>query len=634
MADRTLPGLGIVQRQVTARPTQALQGQRVDANIMPGADSFAKGLAQFADTGTAVVRQQHQDNQDAQAAVADIGLDGYNKSMKARLEAEPDLFDRPDDLAKFDQELRDSYFKDVTDDRIREKVTMRVDGLLQSTGTAWKYEKEAKQRFDLGSRTMQLNVEKLEAQYAAGDITEEQATSQIKTLFTSLRESPSFRLSKETSEKLVQNLQEAYAKDGTRRLLLAKAFKDDENISTETRLTLHLDQVEAEKLTTQEKETKKFELLKSWEPLIQSGKFTWAMGEKAVKAGLVTAGDIRSSMRYQQTEMERKIKEAQKAAAIATGNPLQMDAKTFKKWEEQARATLPKDRYYSLMHQTGGANPVVVAQADRAFSTASSLVETEAQIPEAFRQFTQGDAAYLYGAGLLSQHLPPERLEDTATYMFMTQTLGKSPVDAYNLMVKGGFEKYSDVDRMRLANLKSSLRSSPGFFGGGGLGLDKDAPNNIIDATASLSMKLAKAGMDPDAATKTAKEMVKTAYVSTDYGPLPKARFGMYTSEEGLKKRLDYTAEETVKRLNADGNDIKKGDLQVMLLDNGRFTFTQRGGVTPVSMTAYRLMTDNAPETPDGTQTVEGARQDKVINDTIKSKPTDGITASQAWRDR
>jgi hypothetical protein len=597
-----------IQRQVTARPVAGLQGRQDSARIDPSANALVQGLASFADAAAGVVRQKESENQDAQAAVADIGLDGYQRAMKGALDARPELYAQPEELAKLDQEMRGTYFKDITDERIKGRVTARVDGWLQSSAATYKYAKQEQDRYNLAGRTLQLGVEKLEAAVKAGQGTPEEAQAQLKQLIGTLRTSPSFMLSQERVEKLIEQAQDVYAKDGSRRLLLAQTFMNDEGISPELRQSLQLDEVHAMKQTDAEKEQAKFAIYQKWEGLINKGRFSWAEGQKAVDAGIVSASDVRSSMRRQQEQMEKAIKEAQKAREIQNGNPLTMDSKTFAKWEKQARLQLPKEQYYALMHQVGGASPAVKAMAERAFSTASAPVETEDQIPQAFSAFVDGEGAYLYGAGLLSQHIAPEQLEDVAAYMFMTQSLGKSKVESYNLMVNGSFSKYSDIDRLRLAQLKKELRS--------GLDLAKDAPNNLVDATASVAMKLTKAGMEVDAAKDAAVKMTKGAFAITDYGPVPRARFGTYTTEEGLNKRLAFSAEETAKELRAQGyEDARAKDLQVMLLDDGRFAFTRKGGHTIVGSKAYRLMTDNAPELPDGTQTVEGARQDKLIND-------------------
>lgn len=597
-----------VQRQVAARPVASLQGRQDNARIDSGADALVRGLANFADSAAGVFKQQEADNQDAQAAVADIGLDGYQRAMKGALDARPELYNDQDGLAKLDQEMRATYFKDITDERIKGRVTARVDGWLQSSAATYKYAKQEQDRYNLAGRTFQLGVEKLEAAVKAGQGTPEQAQEQLKQLIGTLRTSKDFQLSQERVEKLIEQTQDVFAKDGSRRLLLARTFMNDESITPELRQALQLDEVHAMRQTEAEKEQAKFSIYQRWEGLINKGRFSWAEGQKAVDAGIVSASDVRSSMRRQQEQMEKAIKEAQKAREIQLGNPLTMDSKTFTKWEKQARASMPKEQYYALMHQVGGASPVVKAMAERAFSTASAPVETEDQIPQAFKAFVDGEGAYLYGAGLLSQHIAPEQLEDTAAYMFMTQSLGKSKVEAYNLMVNGSFSKYSDIDRLRLAQLKKTLRSD--------LDIPKDSPNNLVDATASVAMKLAKAGMEVDAAKDAAVNLTKGAFAITDYGPVPRARFGTYTSEEGLNKRLAFSAEETAKELRAQGyKDAKATDLQVMLLDDGRFAFTRRGGHSIVGSKAYRLMTDNAPELPDGTQTVEGARQDKLIND-------------------
>lgn len=606
--------LGVMQRQVTARPVATLQAQQQNINIDPNSNAFAKGLMDFADASMGAVKKQVDEDLEAQAAVADIGLDGYNKAMGAALDSQPELFEDQEALGKLDQEMRERYFNGVSDERILSRANMRIDGFLQTAGQTYQYAKAEKQRFDLGSRTLQLSVEKLEEQVKLGAITEEQATGELKSIVGYLRKAPAFRISQENTEKLVQGLQDAFSKDGSRRMLLAKAFGDDPEISVDTQLALRADYAEGMKATEAEKQTAKFELYKSWEPLIERGKFTWAEGEKAVKAGLVSADDVRSGLRRQKTLIEKRIAAAQKDTQLLTADPRTLDGPNFTKWEALLRKEKPKDEYYAIMRQTGGVNPVVKAQAQRAFSTSSRPVESEDQIPAAFKTFMEGDASYLYGAGMLSQHIPPEQLEDTATYLYLTQTLGKEPVEAYNLTVEAASAKYSDIDKLRQSKLKSEVRSK--------LDIDGNAANTIVDSTVSVAMKLSKIGLDPDESVTTALKWTKDAYTVTDYGAIPKARYGTYTSEEGLKKRLDFTAQELVKELKADGHEADTSDLQVNLLDDGRFFYVRKGGYVPIGSKAFRLMTDNNPELPDGTQTVEGARQDEIINEQLKPKPS------------
>lgn len=606
--------VGTVQRQVTARPVAGLQAPQQQVLIDPNASSFAKGLADFADVSAGVVKQVQAENLDAQAAVADIGLDGYNRAMKGALDSDPELYDRPDELAKLDQQMREQYFSGITDERIKTRISSRVDNWLASSGQTYQYEKAEKQRFELGARTMQLGIEKLEAGVQSGAISDDDAAAQVKALYQTLRTSPSFRMSEERSQKLVMALQDMYAKDGTRRVLLAKAFKDDESMGVEARMSLEADLAEAMQKTEAEKQQAKFALYQSWEPLIESGKFTWEHGEKAVAAGMATAEEVRAGLRRQQSRLEKRIKEAQEGMAL-TGDPRLMDAKTFSQWEAKFRAEAPKEHYYSVMKQVGGVNPALKAQAQRAMTTTGSLVESEDQIPSAFTQFMDGDAAYLHGAGLLSQHIPPEALEDTSVYLYMTQNLGKSKVEAYNLLVNSAASKYSDLDRKTLAELANEVRSE--------LDIDPDRASNVVNSTASLAMKYVKAtGMDPKEAKKHAIAMTKAAYIETDFGPLARARYGSYTSDDGIKQRLNHTADETLKSLKAEGYDVKRDDLSVLMLDDGRFGFMQKGGVNFVGGKTFRLMTSNEPTLPTGEQTVEGSRQEKIINDQLRPKRT------------
>lgn len=625
MAQRQGPqNLDVVQRQVTARPVGDIRAPQREVRVDARADTFTNGLVTFVDAIGGAVRQYSNDQKDAQAAMADIGLDGYNKAMGAALDSEPELFDDQERLQTLDQEMRSKYLGNVEDEDILQRANMRIDNYLSAAGQTYQYQKAEKARFELGARTLQLSVEKLEEQVASGS-DRGQAIEALKGVYQHLRTSPSFRISKENTEKLVQGLQETFAKDGSKRVLLADAFMDDPDLSIETRMALQLDRVQGLKETEAEKQAKKFQLYQAWEPLIDKGKFTWDTAKPYVEAGIISAGDVRAGMRRQADLIEKRRKEAEKDLHLMTANPTTLTAKDFTKWEALARKSMPKDQYYAVMRQTGGANPVVVAQAQRAASTLSKPVETEDQIPAAFNQLVDGDAGYLYGAGMLGQHIPPEQLEDLGAYFYLTQSLGKSKVEAYNLMVEGASAKYLDVDKLRQAKLKDKVRSS--------LDIDGKAPQEIVGNTVNIAMKLSKVGMDPDEAVKTAISWTKDAYTVTPYGAIPKARYGSYTSEDAMKKRLDYTAKQLADEQTKAGNELDPDDLQVNLLDDGRYFFVQKGGFTPIGSTSFRLMTDNAPELPDGTPTVEGKRQDQVINDTINNaRPR--ITAEEAWRQR
>ena len=622
MSERQAPReLEPIQRNVTARPVAEFRAPQIEARIDPRADDFTNGLLSFADAATGALQKHISDQADAEAASADIGMEGYSKAMGAALESQPDLYDNQEGLAKLDQEMRQTYLGNVRDERILQRANARIDTYLQSGQQAYQVQKAAAQRFELGSRTLQLSVDKLEEQVRLGNATPDQATAEIRNIFGYLRSSPSFQIPQEDAERMVQSLQDGYAQDGSRRALLAKAFSEDTGISAQTRQALRLDYVQGLQQAETERQGQKLELRTRWDALVEKGRFTPEVGEQAVKAGLASAEEVQARLEKQQTLLDNRIRTAERQRWLQTADPRTLHGKDWADWEKYSREHLPKPQYYALMRQAGGVNPVVAAQAQRAMSTLSKPVETEEQIPDAFNTLVEGDANYLYGAGILAQHLPPEDMEDLGTYFYLTQSLGKSKVDAYNLLANSTSSRRLAPGQGQRDALDAQVRDA--------LDMGPEASGELLRSTSNIAQRLKDAGVEPDEAVKTAAAWTRDAYTRTDYGAIPKALYGSYISEDALKSRLDFAA----RKLAAE-HALDASDLQVSLGKDRRFYFIQKGGLTPVGSTSFQMMTENAPALPDGSPTIEGQRQDQTINDTLKPNPFDGYTAARAWRER
>lgn len=619
---------GVVQRQVTARPTASLQAPQQQILIDPNASRFADALVQFADTAGRVQKERSDALKDAQAMAADLGLDGYNDAMSNVLKTRPDILEHPDEFDKIDREMRAKYFKDITDEEILGKVHTRLDSWVDTRKTTYTYAKQEKQRLDLGTNFFINTVKKVEAQHQAGQLDEGQAVEALRAVFTEMRNSPSFQFSQEQTEQLVKGLQDVFAKDGSHRVLLAKTFMNDESLSPELRLALEADLAEGLAMTTEERKQAQFELYQQYEPMIEAGRLTWEHLDEPVRMGIISPDDARSMMRRQQARLEKRIKEAQEKQAMLGMNPLLMDSKQFKAWEEYMRNALfekgeqGKLQYYTLMRQFGGSNPVLKAQANRAFSLASTPVEANDQIPAGFQYF-MNEAQDVWRMGLLSQHVPPEKLADTHAYLFMTQTLGYEPYEAYNLLVQSPSAKFSDLDRLDLRKIESALRDE--------LDIGEGVPTDIPAIGANVAMKLRKhTGMDQKEVIKEVVKAFEGAFHKTKFGPVPVANVPV--GGDALVQRLEHAAKVVIEQAGVD-----EDDLVVDFTSDGRFRFFPRGSdkLSPLGALEFELVTSDEDELPDGRKTIEGRRKDAVIDDILsKTDPLGGASLYDVWRSR
>lgn len=608
MTQRQAPGqIGQIQRQVTAAPTATLQAFQQQAYIDPSADDFAKGLAQFADTVSGVVRQQRDEALDAQAAVADIGMDGYNRAMSGALKARPELFDSPEELTKLDQEMRGTYFKDVTDEKILGRINGRLDTWLQSEGQTYQFAKEEKKRFDLGFSTLKLSIEKLEEGKRNGAVSEEQALEAVKGVVNHLRSSPTFQLSQGSTEELVKGLQEVYAKDGSHRVLLAKAFMDDESISPEVRLALQADYAEGMAMTKLEREQQQFEVLQGLTGMVQKGQLTSAKVQPYVASGLLTAEAGMGLLNQQRTLLEKRAKEAQERSALMEGNLDRMTGAQRRKHLFALKDSLSPEAYNNFLRNTGLVDPEYENRAKRALNLANGFVETPEQIPQAFQE-SQELFQNLRSQGMLEQQIGPENALKVHLYQALKEG-GKSDVEAYNASQSANpYAKMSDIDRQTMASFKTNIRDALGQEG---------MASYETDLAAYYALHLSKTGLEADEATERAKDFIDKAYQVTPYGPVSKAILGgAGVSPEALERNLDYA----VKKLAETDDSIDPDDLQVTLFPDGKFIFRRRYSDVPIQV-RFDLMT--SPESAvGGQQTVTGARQQDVINGILEDRPS------------
>lgn len=621
--------MGRVQRQVTARPTAGLQAPQQQILIDPNSNRFADALVDFANTAGKAYKQHVDTQRDAQAVAADVALDGYNQAMNDVLRTRPDIFDRPEEFEKIDREMRDKYFKDISDEEILGKVTSRLDTWVDTKRTSYTYAKQEKQRLDLSTTYFMNSVKKVEELHKAGQLDEEQASNELRTLMTTLGESPSFQLSQEQRESLITSLQDAFSKDGSHRVLLARTFMNDESLSPEVRMSLEADLAEGLAMTAAEKTEAQFKLYQQLEPQIERGQLRWAALEPYVQQGIISADDARSMMRRQQSKLEARIKEAQERNAAFSKPAYMLTGPEFKKVEEELRNRYyyagPEGRqiYYTAMRQYGGTNPVLKAQAERAFSLTSTTVQSNEEIPQGFQVF-MNEARDVWSMGLLSQHIPPEKLADTHAFLYMTQRLGTEPYEAYNLLVQQPSAKYSDIDRNNLRDLEEAIRKE--------IGLQEGMVSEVPSTAANIGMKMRKAlGLSQNETLEELKKMFKGSHIETSYGPVPLAYVNV--GEEVLKQRLDIAAKEVAAEMGTDPDD-----LVVHLSPTGQFNFTLKGGdaISAISAKPFDFILSNDETLPDGTQTAEGRRKEALIDDITKPEydPFGDATLYDTWRNR
>lgn len=600
---RQEPGtLGVVQRQVTARPVQTLQGFQTQARIDPNSNRFADGLEAFLGNTAKVAQQHRAEQQDAEAAIADIGMDGYNTAMQGALKANPDLFDRPDELAKLDSEMRTQYLGQLTDTEIKDKVKLRLDTWLGAQGQTYQFAKADKQRTELGTRTLQLSVQKLEEARKAGSITEEQAVDGIKSVTKHLRTSPTFQFGQDKTEELIKGLQDVYAKDGTHRVLLAKAFMDDPDVTPELQLALQADHAEGLAMTKLEKEQKQFEILSGFEPLVQAGRLTEKQVREQVDGGLLTAEAGMGLLSRQRTLLEQRIKDAQAQQNAASGNWDAMTPKERRKVLDKYRTELNPTQYKNWLRNNSITDPVLQSQAERAFNTPAGPVTTPDEIPAAWRDFQQ-EAKELRSMGMLEQQIGPEKALK-AHLAAALQEGGKTELEAYNAsLTLNPYAKMSDVDRMTMNSFKTSLRSDLGQG-------DYESPET--DLGAYYALHLSKTGLAAAEATERAAEFITNAYHITPAGPVPKAVLGNYIAPANFDKNVEFAVAKVVEQEAAQGYEVDPDDVRLTMLPDGSSLFRVKGSDRPIVI-PFNLMTANTPDVQ-GQQTVTGARQEAEIN--------------------
>lgn len=610
------PEFGQVQRQVTARPVAQLRAPQQDTLIDPRAGDFAKGLAMFTDVATGAVQQHQQAAKDAQAATADIGLSNYKQAMSALLESNPGLYENPDELSKKQTELFDAYFGDVTDEDIRSKVTQRTDAWMQANQHTYQFQKEDKQRLELGLKSAALSIEALEAQKKAG-ADPEQLKAYTKSVFKHFQSSPSFGFSQERTEEVIKTLQDSLA--GDRALILAETFMDDPDISTETQLWLKAKHAEAMELTTLEKERIKYDLYTSWEDKIQKGALKRAELDEAVQAGHITAKDAITWERRQVSELKARAEAAQETSNVARAF-MQKDGMTLLYSNPKAVRKVVGDMhraavtgqfpgglsgFYSNVIETGVGAEYAKAGWENVKRAMTAPREPGEPLPETVQQWMQTEGAALYNNNLHGALLTPQDAGDLGFFMYATQVLQKTPEEASLLINPPPEAKLLDVRKFNNAPFEEKVRK--------GLGVGSDDANLLVAPALDYAIRLRKTGASEEAALEGALDTFKNAYVKTDYGTLPRAQI------------LSYGADRVVERVNFVGNNLSKelgvdkSLIKSSFLPDGRLMFHAPDGIQRYQSVTMDELVKEETTNPDGTTTIAGQRVDAIRREQLQN---------------
>jgi hypothetical protein len=595
--------LSKVQRQVTASPVASLQAPQQQTLIDPASSAFADGLTAFADTATGVIKKHQSDKKDIQAATADVGLQGYNTAMSGLIKARPDIYDHPEDLEKADAELRQQYFGGVTDADLLSKLNTRADTSLQADGQSYTFAKNEQARGELGTRTLQTTVDKWEALVKGGQATPEEAQVGIREVTDYLQNSSEFQFSEDRLEGAIDFLQEAYAGDGSRRILLANTFENDERISPEMKLKLQGYKAEAMAMTIVEKEMAQSQLYEKWDKLAQSNSLTRRETSTAVTSGLVTAEQEQSWLDKQRKAAEKRLKDAQSANKLLT-TPLDRLSGTEKGdlvllWKD----SLPRPQYLSRLRDSGLPDPEFQSQAKRALNRPSGTVVSVEEVPKAFRENIRSVEEHRAN-GTLEQQVGPEDSFKFQLY-FAAIDGGDTELEAYNMSVNSNpASKMSTVDRIAMSTAKTNFRKS--------LKLEDWQESPEADMAAALALEYVKRGVTQEHALEQAEAFLDRAYTKTQYGPIPTAVYSKYMTPEQLDSRLEAVVEELSQGEDSSWVPFSSSDYSVSLRTNGNFVFYKKG-TTDFIQVPMEVVAGQSSEV-NGEQTVKGLTQDKIID--------------------
>lgn len=609
------PEFGQVQRQVTARPVAQLRAPQQDTLIDPRAGDFAKGLAMFTDVATGAVQQHQQAAKDAQAATADIGLSNYKQAMSALLESNPGLYENPDELSKKQTELFDAYFGDVTDEDIRSKVTQRTDAWMQANQHTYQFQKEDKQRLELGLKSAALSIEALEAQKKAG-ADPEQLKAYTKSVFKHFQSSPSFGFSQERTEEVIKTLQDSLA--GDRALILAETFMDDPDISTETQLWLKAKHAEAMELTTLEKERIKYDLYTSWEDKIQKGALKRAELDEAVQAGHITAKDAITWERRQTSELQARAEKAQQSTAIAQAF-LRKDGlslayadptATRKVVNEMHRAAATGQfpgglaGFYSNVIETGMGADIASRGWENVKRAMNAPREPGQPLPDTVKQWLETEGTTLYNNGLHGALLKPQDAGDLGFFMYATQTLQKTPEEAALLLNPPPEAKFLDIRKFQNVEFERKVRD--------GLGLEKEDASPLVGAALDLAVRIRKTGEGEEASLETAINTFNKSYVKTEFGVLPRAQILSYGPDK-VVERVNFYGKQVAER-----HSLKPELVKTTFLPDGRLMFHTPDGINRLEAVTMDELAASGLTNPDGTTTIAGERANAIREEQLK----------------
>lgn len=621
---QSTPEFGQVQRNVTARPVAAMRAPQQDVLFNPNADSFAKGLAMFTDTVIGVGQKQAQAARDAQAATADIGLSNYKQAMSAMLESNPNLYDDPEELEKKQAELFDAYFGDVTDEQIRSQVIQRTDAWMQANKHTYQFQKEDKQRYELGLKSMALSVDALEAQKKAG-ASSDQLKAYLKNVVNHFKTSPSFGFSQERTEEAIKTLQESLVSE--RAVLLAETFMDDPDISTETQLWLKAKHAKAMEETTLEKEQRKYQLYTTWEDKIQRGALKRADLDEAVQAGYITAKDAISWERRQKDQLKEASEKAQRMTAVtqawlrgdgmtlAYADPSDVRKVSSEMHRRAALGELPGGLagFYSRAMTTGVGTDIAKQGWENVKRALQAPREPGEPLPEFARQWLANDGAALYNNNIHGAILNPQDAGDLAFFMHATQVLQKTPEEAAMLMAPSPDAKYLDIPKSYLPRFEQKIRS--------GLGLEREDANTLVGSAVDLAMRIRKSGVDEDKAMDEAVKTYKDSYVKTKFGVIPRAQILQY-GQERVVERVNFKGEQLAKEWGTSSKLVKAS-----FLPDGNLYFHGPDGIARSVAVPMESLLSNELTNPDGTPTIAGERaqsirEKQIFNDEHRPKGT------------
>lgn len=589
--------MGRVQRQVTARPVATSGGPQIRSSIDPRANNFANGLASFVETAGNISAKRQQSARDAQALTADLGLRNYQQAFQAAWENDPAIRDNEEKRMQWDEDHRNRYFGEITDPELKGQVTQRLDSFLQGQLDVYATEKATAQRLELGSQSMLASLEQVQSKVAAGEADLPMAASAVREYFSALSNSESFKFTPKQSEEVILTLAEKGGREAA--IILGEAYGTDESLSVETQLFLRAQRAEAEALTTMEKEAMKSRLYRQWEGEIERGRLTWDATQEFVDSGVITASDQRSLMRRQQQRMERKVEDNTFRNAVVSAmfrDPNEVDPSVLGKLRLESPTEYNRvkrelrqhfenngalESYFQVLTAAGETDQVTQELATRAFASSNRQVSADEELPEFVSRMFNNEFEAMWRGNSLFTILPPDLAYRVATMKAGVELLGLSEKDAYNLAVDDNAARMLDIPRPQLLQFQERLAqgdTSWGWFRNDTWQIDGNTPQGTVGALSAIAMQLVKSGRYSDEqAIEWVREQHKKSTIGTEYGPVPRAIFGAYGSDDEIRNRIDFYG-----RQQAEANGLDPSDLRMRFTNDGSVLLMSPDQITPI----------------------------------------------------